>query len=149
MALDFVRLTAPRTTEALAWMQRFYEEESLEFSEHRAAGALRQLLEHPDCGGFWFIEPDGITAGYFVLTACWSLELGGKYALLDEFFVEPTLRGKGIGADALQRIVEQAGQMGVASIRLEVDRRNPRVQAFYERSGFVAHDRNLMTLSVR
>jgi GNAT superfamily N-acetyltransferase len=145
VTLDFVRLTAPRTPEALAVMQRFYEEESLEFREHRATHALQQLLAHPECGGLWFIELDGTIGGYFVLTACWSLEFGGKYALLDEFFVEPNRRGKGIGAAAMQRIVEESQHMGVQAIRLEVDRRNPRVQAFYQRSGFATEDRNLLT----
>ena len=138
-------MTAARIGEGLAAMQRFYEEESLEFREQRARQALEQLLENPDCGGLWFIERDRATAGYFVLTACWSLEFGGKYALLDEFFVERNRRGAGIGAVALQRIVEETGRMGVSAIRLEVDRLNPRVRAFYQRSGFTAHDRDLMT----
>lgn len=145
MTLDFVHLTAERAREALALMQRFYAEESLEYREDRARGALAQLLEHPEYGGLWFIELNGATAGYFVLTACWSLEFGGKYALLDEFFVEQNRRGEGIGAAALQRITQEAGHMHVSAIRLEVDRQNPRVQAFYARSGFVSHDRDLMT----
>lgn len=138
-------MTAARTGEGLAAMRRFYEEESLEFREERARQALEQLLEHPDCGGLWFIERGAAAVGYFVLTACWSLEFGGKYALLDEFFVERSRRGAGIGAAALRRILEEAERMDVSAIRLEVDRLNPRVRAFYQRSGFAAHDRDLMT----
>ena len=130
-------------------MRRFYAGESLDYREARARGALEELAAGPDLGGFWFIEADGRAAGYFVLTVCYSLEFGGRYALLDEFFLEADRRGAGIGARALVRIQEEAARMGVAALRLEVDRLNPRIRGFYVRFGFEAHARDLMTKWLR
>jgi GNAT superfamily N-acetyltransferase len=143
--LDYSRLTLDRCPQALAMMQRFYAEESLEYREERARPALEGIIARPELGGWWFILADGEAVGYFVLTACYSLEFGGRFALLDEFYVVPDRRGAGIGALVLDRVQEEAARMGVSAIRLEVDRLNPRVRGFYARSGFAAHDRDLMT----
>jgi GNAT superfamily N-acetyltransferase len=149
VALDYSRLTAGRILEALELMRRFYTEESLEFRVARAQSALEQLTADPSRGCLWFIESAGRAVGYFVITSCYSLEFGGRFALLDEFYVTPEARGAGVGAQALTRIQEEAARMGVAALRLEVDRHNPRVRAFYARSGFAAHDRDLMTKWLR
>lgn len=149
MALDYTKLNAARTAEALALMRRFYTEEALDYREARARHALEHLAAHPEAGGFWFIEADGRAVGYFVLTVCHSLEFGGRFALLDEFFVDAAHRGAGTGALALARIEEEAARLGVEALRLEVDRANARVRAFYQRSGFAAHPRDLMTKWLR
>jgi GNAT superfamily N-acetyltransferase len=143
--LDYRRLTRDCIPDALAMMSRFYTEERLQFHEERTRRALEEVLGAGDRGGWWFIVADGQVAGYFALTACFSLEFGGRFALLDEFFMLAEFRGGGIGALALDRVQEEAARMGVAAIRLEVDRSNTRLQAFYRRSGFAAHDRDLMT----
>ncbi len=145
MILDYTRLTPATLDQALAMMRSFYTEEVLEYREQRARAALEQLLAQPEFGGLWFIQADSQPVGYFVLTVCCSLEFGGRFALLDEFFVESANRGGGIGARVLQAVEEEAARMGVAAVRLEVDRLNPRVRAFYARSGFVPHERDLMT----
>jgi GNAT superfamily N-acetyltransferase len=147
--LDYTRLDAQRITAALAMMRRFYSEEQLDFREERAHTALEYLAAHPEAGGFWFIQDGGRAVGYFVLTLCHSLEFGGRFALLDEFFVEAAQRGAGTGARALARIEEEAARMGVDAVRLEVDRANVRARAFYARSGFAAHERDLMTKWLR
>src|SRR5882724_8532930 len=106
-----VRLTADRADEALGMMKRFYAEMHLEFVPKRAQQALAALNGF---GAWWFIEVGGVAVGYFVLTIGYSLEFGGKFALLDEFFVEPGWRGKGIGAAAMDQILKEAATLGVA-----------------------------------
>src|SRR4051794_32184903 len=95
------KLTPDRIDEALAMMERFYGEIELEFDADRARRALKNL---EGWGGWWFIEVDGANAGYFVLTLGFSLEFGGRFALLDEFYMEPSNRGKGIGAGVMPGI---------------------------------------------
>lgn len=149
MAVDFVKMDAGRIAEALGMMRRFYAEEGLEFRQESACGALEYLAAHAEAGGVWLMEERGRTVGYFALTVCHSLEFGGRFALLDEFFVEAPHRGAGAGTRALERIEEEAARMGVEAVRLEVDRGNARARAFYERSGFAAHERDLMTKWLR
>ena len=140
-----VPLSAARMDDALLLMREFYAEEALEYRDSRARGALEGLLAEPARGGFHFLEADGRMAGYFVLTMGYSLEFGGRFALLDEFYVRPELRGAGLGTWALERIAEEAARRGAGALRLEVDRVNTRARTLYERSGFVAHERDLMT----
>jgi ribosomal protein S18 acetylase RimI-like enzyme len=126
-------------------MSVFYAEEALDFRETRARTALEHLLSNPAHGIFRFIELDDEPVGYFVLTLGFSLEFGGRFALLDEFYVDREHRGRGIGALALSHIQSSAVELGVAALRLEVDRANQRVLDFYRRAGFTPHDRDLMT----
>jgi GNAT superfamily N-acetyltransferase len=126
-------------------MHAFYIEESLDFREARARHALERLLAEPAHGIFRYIQFDAELVGYFVLTVGFSLEFGGRFALLDEFYVTPARRGLGLGGRTLGHIQRAAAELGVAALRLEVDRTNPRLRAFYRRAGFVPHDRDLMT----
>jgi GNAT superfamily N-acetyltransferase len=145
MTLAYSRLTSAGLEIALQLMREFYAGQSMEFLDERARLALRRLAEQPELGGFWFLEVDGRTAGYFAVTVCYSLEFGGRFALLDEFFVRPEFRGAGIGAKALDRVCEEARNLHVLALRLEVDRRNPRLHAFYGRGGFEPPKNDLMT----
>jgi len=145
MTPTFPPLTAATLDRALALMSDFYAEEALDYREPRARAALHSLLDDPALGVFRFIQLAGESVGYFVLTLGFSLEFAGRFALLDEFYVVPAHRGHGLGTLALAEIRHAALSLGVAALRLEVDRDNPRVRAFYQRSGFVAHDRDLMT----
>src|SRR5882762_630284 len=129
------RLTADRLEEALGMMERFYAEMDLEFVRERARQALSEL---DGFGAWWFIEVEGKAVGYFVLTVGYSLEFGGRFALLDEFFVEREWRGKGWGAAAMVQILKEAAAMGVSAVHLEAE---GHVHEFYRRSGFAARGR--------
>jgi GNAT superfamily N-acetyltransferase len=133
------RLTADRTEEALGMMGRFYAEMGLAFVRDRAA---RALVDLDGFGAWWFIEVGGKAIGYFVLTVGYSLEFGGKFALLDEFFVEEEWRGKGLGASVMERILKEAVAIGARAVHLEAD---GHVREFYRRSGFEVRGREMMT----
>jgi diamine N-acetyltransferase len=137
------RLTSDRVDEALGMMERFYAEMDLPFARERARQALAELAGF---GGWWFIEVEGKGVGYFVLTLGYSLEFGGRFALLDEFYVEREWRGKGLGAAAMERILEEAGAMGAAAVHLEAE---GHVREFYLRSGFAVRGREMMTRWIR
>jgi GNAT superfamily N-acetyltransferase len=149
MTPTFVPLTAAGLDTALALMAAFYAEESLDYRQPRARRALEHLLAEPARGVFQFIHLNGAPVGYFVLTLAFSLEFAGPFALLDEFYVQPAHRAGGIGTQTLRHIQTLSASVGVAALRLEVDRANPRVRALYQRAGFIAHDRDLMTMWLR
>jgi GNAT superfamily N-acetyltransferase len=145
MTPTFLPLAADTIETALAFMRAFYTEEALDYREPRARRGLQQLLADPSHGGLWFIQSGGRSIGYFALTLGFSFEFAGRFALLDEFYVESAHRGHGLGVQALDFIQLTADSLGVAAVRLEVDRANPRLCAFYRRAGFEPHDRDLMT----
>ena len=126
-------------------MRPFYAAEGLVFDPERTPAALRTLIAGPDLGQAWLIEADGAAAGYFVLAFVFVLEFGGRCAFVDELFVLPSHRGQGLGTAALQQAVAVAEALGLAALRLEVDRANPAAERLYRRAGFERHERFILT----
>ena len=142
----FERATEADLDELVAMMRALYaEDEGFAFDEAVARKGLALLLEDDRNGRVWLIRMDGETAGYIVLATSFSLEYHGRDAFIDEVYVVPTWRDRGIGARALERAVEECRAMGVAAVHLEVGHDNPKARALYERLGFVDRRRYLMT----
>jgi ribosomal protein S18 acetylase RimI-like enzyme len=133
------------TGELIAMMRAFYAELGEPFEEERAERALRALVADPSHGAAWVFREDGRAVGYLVVTHGYSLEFGGLLAVVDEVYAVPERRGQGIGARALTLAEEHCRRNGIEALRLEVHQENRRALALYERSGFEAHDRYLMT----
>jgi GNAT superfamily N-acetyltransferase len=130
----------------LALMRGLYGAEHIAFDEARAERALAGLLADPGLGRVWMIERDGRPVGYAVLTLGYSLEFGGRFALLDELFIQEEHRGAGVGRRALAQIAEACRGLGLMAVRLEVGRTNRMAQGLYQKVGYETHDRDLMTL---
>jgi len=147
MEIELRRAGADDRDLLLALVRGLYECEHIPFDEERAERALGGLLADPSLGGVWMIERTGAgPIGYAVLTLGYSLEFGGRFALLDELFIREEHRGAGAGRQALARIEQICRGLGLAAVRLEVDRTNRVARELYRKVGFAAHDRDLMTL---
>jgi GNAT superfamily N-acetyltransferase len=135
---------------ALVELQReFYREDRI---THAAANAraLHRLLRSPQAGVVWVIEArsgrEWGPIGYVVLTLGFSLERGGRDAFIDELYVRPEHRGRGVGALAVVTAEAVARRLGVRAVHLEVDTGNDRARRLYERIGFTLRQRyHLMT----
>ena len=79
-----------------------------------------------------------------VLAWTFSVEAGGREACVDELYLLPEVRDRGLGGRTLALVEDRAQALGVQRIFLQVERRN-RVLAFYRRAGYVDHDRFLMS----
>ncbi len=83
--------------------------------------------------------------GYVVLTFGFSLEFKGRDAFVDEIYFRESHRGRGLGRQAIDLLVETCRSLGVRALHLEVGRENDSALEFYKRNGFVNHGRSLMT----
>jgi ribosomal protein S18 acetylase RimI-like enzyme len=94
----------------------------------------------------WILESDGQPAGYVVLCIGFSLEYGGLDAFVDDLFVRPACRRRGLGRTALAELFEECRRRGVRAVHLEVGRDNDAARALYARFGFRDQDRQLLTM---
>lgn len=92
----------------------------------------------------WLVELAQKPVGYLAVTLGFSIEAGGRDAFLDEIYLEPAARGRGIGTRALQFVESECLELGVQRLCLEVERHNP-AKALYERAGFRDHQRFLLS----
>src|SRR5262249_26338223 len=132
--------------DVLRMMRELWAFEHLEFNVDRNRALLQELVRHADYGLCVVIERANITVGYFVLGFGFSLEFGGRDALLDELYVVPDCRGRGIGKAALEFAAAKCRERGLAALHLEADYFNKRAHALYLQFGFRDHERHLMTL---
>ncbi len=99
--------------------------------------ALEPCLREDGPAAIWKIEQMGRVVGYIVLAFGYSVEFGGRDAFVDEVFLWPEYRGKGIGGMALWLLTEEARALGVFALHLEVRQDDPQAQRLYQRCGFV------------
>jgi ribosomal protein S18 acetylase RimI-like enzyme len=129
----------------LALQRRYYAEDGYPFSTGEARGVLARFVTDPALGRLWWIEEAKRTAGYLALTFGYSLEYRGRDAFVDELYLLPEHRGRGLGRAAIAFAESEARALGVRAIQLEVERAKDAAKSIYRRAGFVDHDRHLMT----
>jgi GNAT superfamily N-acetyltransferase len=117
-------------------VREFYAIDRHEYQPDRVLAALPPLLSGDQYGVIWLIgEP---VTGYAVVTWSYSIESGGQEALLDEIYLRE--RSQGLGTAALQAILSDLQDRGLARMFLETESHNSRVRRFYARSGFEEED---------
>jgi ribosomal protein S18 acetylase RimI-like enzyme len=130
----------------LRLMTGLYQEDGeVRLDPAAAQRALRQLLASPEAGAVWVAEFEGEPIGYLALTYGFSLEYHGRDAFIDELYVAPSHRGRGIGREALEVAEAACRVRGIGALHLEVERSNVRAESLYRRAGFRDQDRRLMT----
>jgi GNAT superfamily N-acetyltransferase len=129
----------------LALMREFYAEEKLVYDERRAARSISALLGDPAVGVVLLLRDDSGVCGYLVGSLGFTLEFGGKFALLDELYIRAPHRGRGEGKRALAAIEMWAKKQGAATVRLEVTAHNSKALAIYLKTGYIDDQRRILT----
>lgn len=125
----------------------FHAEMGFGTEETSLERALIPLLEGSPYGAVYLMGPARAPMGYVVLTFSWSLEFGGMDGFIDEIYLRPTVRGRGIALEALQSLRKVMQSAGIMALHLEVERDNDASQKLYRRARFELRDAySLMTL---
>lgn len=130
----------------LTFMQEFYAESGYPLEAAAARSALQALAGDPGLGRVWMILHDGQPVGYVAVAFGFSLEYLGRDAFIDDFYIRPAFRHRGIGGRVLARVLGSCRNLDVRALHLEVERGNRPAQALYRRHGFRDNDRQLLTL---
>jgi ribosomal protein S18 acetylase RimI-like enzyme len=82
--------------------------------------------------------------GYVTLCIGYSIEFAGKDAFIDEFYIEPNFRGKGLRKKALKLIKDLAREKEIQALHLEVERSNLKAQSLYAQADFEVRERYVL-----
>jgi GNAT superfamily N-acetyltransferase len=125
----------------------FYAEEGYPVDRAEIGRVLGRLIDDPELGRLWLILDAGAVVGYIAICFGYSLEYHGRDAFVDDFYLVPEARGKGLGNRVLERVEPACRDLGVRTLHLEVERDNPAAQSLYRKRGFA--DKNRLMLSKR
>lgn len=115
----------------------FYQEDTYAemITRDKIARTMRQSAEHPGSGRIQIFRENGAVAGYAILIPYWSNEYGGNIESIDELYVKPEWRGRGIGSQFLEHLAHNPPPNTVA-LHLEVTEQNEGAFRLYSRHGF-------------
>jgi ribosomal protein S18 acetylase RimI-like enzyme len=129
----------------LPLLRDFYAEDRHPFDASAVRAALEGLVRDPALGRAFLIEDGGALAGYLVVTFGYSLEFRGRDAFLDELYVAPAHRGRGLGREALRVAEACCLEAGARALHLEVRHDNEAAQGLYRSWGFGDRENYLMS----
>lgn len=118
--------------------------EGIDSDASKRQSAVGRLLADPSLGGIWLVLADGVPAGYIALCRGFSIEFDGFDAFVDEFYLDPAFRGRGIGKFVLETIKSEARRRQINALHLEVARDNQRARRLYRSAGFEAREKYLL-----
>ncbi|RZJ67249.1 MAG: GNAT family N-acetyltransferase [Flavobacterium sp.] len=125
-------------------MVDFYAIDGYPIDVEKSKLLFDEFISDEKLGKAWLIEYENKTVGYVILTFVFNFEYGGKIAFVDELYIKDEMRGKGIGKDAIDFVKQQAVEIGLKLLYLEVEPHNSTAQKLYLDKGFAMHSRQLM-----
>ena len=106
-------------------------------SRQKIQRTIQELLKYPEKGNITMFCLDEVVVGYAIAINYWSNEYGGDIAFIDEFYVKPPWRGKGIGISFFKYVATVKAAY-VKGLQVEVTPINERAFVYYSRQGFEA-----------
>ncbi len=135
------RPSRPDEHEAVAQlMLRLYEEDpaSTPMTRGMALATLERFAREPGRGIAVVFDAGRGIEGYALLASFWSNEQGGEVCVVDELYLVPEVRGRGLATGFLQALAR--GDLpwfaDAVALELEVTPHNARARALYRRLGF-------------
>ncbi len=123
-----------------ALVAAFHSEMNIKLGQDARRDGIAPLLDGSPHGAVYLIGPPRAPIGYVVICFGWSLEFGGLDGFVDELYIRPGVRGRGIASEVLQSLPRALSGAGLKALHLEVDRTNAQTQRLYARSGFAPRD---------
>jgi GNAT superfamily N-acetyltransferase len=131
----------PDEHEAVAQlMLRLYEEDpaSTPMTRGMALATLERFAREPARGIAVVFDAGRGIEGYALLASFWSNEQGGEVCVVDELYLVPEVRGRGLATGFLKALAR--GDLpwfaDAVALELEVTPHNARARALYRRLGF-------------
>ena len=115
-----------------------HEEAGVKSSDAARAEALTPLLEGSPHGVAYLIGPARAPIGYAVIGFGWSVAAGGLAGNLEELWIRPGVRGRGIGSEVLGTLPKALAAGGLRALTAAVPAGDEALGRFFRRSRFLA-----------
>ena len=134
--IQFRKYTDKDYSEVVTMIFELYQEDpdGESITEDKINRTIIELAEKPDKGGLFLFLSDGQIAGYSILINYWSNEHGGNVGVIDEIYVQPQFRHKGMASAFLNFILLEL--TAIKMLQLEVTTTNKRALKYYKKQGF-------------
>jgi ribosomal protein S18 acetylase RimI-like enzyme len=119
----------------LALARVFHGEDGHPLDEGGAA-AIALVARGTPHGRAWLIREGSAIVGYLVLGLGFSVEYGGVDGFLDDLYIAPEWRNRGLGSAVLGLLDAEARRLEVQAIHLEIMPGNDRAEGLHRRRGF-------------
>lgn len=86
------------------------------------------------------VAEDEGQGGFALVTLRPSPYYEGPVAAVDEMYVSPGLRGRGLGSELMTLVLRRALDLGCGEVQINVDEDDVGARRFYERHGFANHE---------
>jgi len=115
----------------------FYMSDAVDHNipEKHIEDTFDELMRSDEYAMAYIMEYEGKTAGYALLAKTFSQEAGGMVLWVEELYVKPEYRCRGLGHEFFSYL-ENNLCSGVKRIRLETEESNKRAISFYKSMGF-------------
>jgi len=94
-----------------------------------------ELMRSQEYAEGYVLEYDGKTVGYALLAKTFSQEAGGMVVWIEELYVKPKYRGRGLGHKFFEYLKDHLPQ-NTKRLRLEAESDNQKAISLYRRFGF-------------
>jgi GNAT superfamily N-acetyltransferase len=97
----------------------------------------RALIADPDCEGVQVVARGdaGEPVGFATIFWTWSTNSAARVGTMNDLFVAPEARGKGVAEALIRECVERCHRRGAIRLEWQTALDNKRAQAVYERVG--------------
>lgn len=122
----------------------FHEEHGTPLEDEARRAAVLPLLEGSPHGAIYLVGPARAPIGYVTVCFGWSVELGGMDGFVDEIYIRPGVRGRGIGSEVLMSLPKALAGAGLKALHLEVDREDDKTVRLYKKLHFSPRSRYML-----
>jgi GNAT superfamily N-acetyltransferase len=125
------------------------EEHAMPAEPQQIAQGLAAAFALEETATLLLAERAGRAVGVCLANRIASVELGGAVLFIEELFVEPAERRKGVARALFAHLLKEAKGRGVRAMELQVDMGHEPARALYRSLGFAARARTPLVLDLR
>jgi GNAT superfamily N-acetyltransferase len=135
--MDIHTVGEPDIGELLPLMRAYCDFYGVAPADEDLLAMARALIADPQGEGVQILAraDDGRAVGFATVFWSWSTLSAGRIGVMNDLFVDPAARGRGVAAALIAECVERCRARGAGSLGWQTAKDNQRAQALYERVG--------------